>query len=375
MRVLYVVGNLGAGGLERFVTRMALHSQQRGGFQSSILCLSERSGIFVQTLERAGIRVLQAPEGWRRSRTRREELADLIRAESVDIIHSQVNFSLWQQFAAARSAGVSVFCVTERNCYDLRGFARLRRALQFHALRRQGALYTANGKAVAAHLARMVGVPPETIGVLPNGVEVTDSHPEVRMRLRSQLGWDDQVVGVGYISRMAPHKGHTTFLEALALAQQQSENIRACLVGSGPEQTAIEERIEQLGLGKHVQLTGTVQNVDEYLEAFDVVMLLSTREGMANSLLEAMAASKAIIATNVGANAELLDDGRCGILLNNRTPESVAEQLLRMEQCPELRERIGMHARSRVEQEYSVEASYHKLMIHYEEALKKTRTS
>jgi glycosyltransferase involved in cell wall biosynthesis len=374
LRVLYVVGNLGAGGLERFVTRMALHSQQRGGFQSSVLCLSERSGIFVQTLERAGIRVLEAPEGWRRSRARREELTDLIRGESVDVIHSQVNFSLWQQFAAARSAGVRVFCVTERNCYDLRGFARARRALQFHALRRQGALYTANGKAVAAHLARMVGVPPETIGVLPNGVDVTDSHPEIRGRIRSQLGWDDNTMGIGYISRMAPHKGHMTFLEALALLRPHSVNIRACLVGSGPEQAAIEERIEQLGLTKHIHLTGTVQNVDEYLQAFDLVTLLSAREGMANALLEAMAASKAIVATNVGANAELLDDGRCGVLLNIRTPESVAEQLLRMEQCPELRERMGMDARSRVEREYSVEASYQKLLTHYMRALTKIQT-
>src|SRR5688500_15556041 len=105
LRVLYLVGNLGAGGLERFVTRVSLRAKESVDFEPSVCCLAERSGIFVPVLEAAGVTVVQAPENWRRNRKSLSELGSMIHSLSVDIVHSQVNFSLWQQFSASRQGG------------------------------------------------------------------------------------------------------------------------------------------------------------------------------------------------------------------------------------------------------------------------------
>ncbi len=368
--MLYLVGNLGAGGLERFVTRVSLRAKESSDFEPIVCCLSERSGIFVQVLETGGVKVVQAPANWRRNRHRLGELGSLIKILEADLVHSQVNFSIWQQFSAARQGGAKAFCVTERNCYPLRGFARARRMIQFHALRAMGAHYTANSAAVAEHLARLVSVPSRTIGVLANGVSVAPPRPEIRERIRASLGWDETVTGIGYVSRMAEHKGHSNLLSALSLARDRGLSLRTCLVGDGPERGRLEHEIGRLNLRDSVSLTGTVPNVDEYMEAFDVVALFSSREGMANVLLEAMAAGKAVIATNIGANAEVLDHGRAGLLLTDTTPAAIAGSLQRLVECPEMRAELGVAARQRAESTYSVEACYQGLLAHYTKALK-----
>src|SRR5438477_8636069 len=99
-----MVGNLGAGGLERFVTRISLRANEGKEFEPVVLCLSQRSGQFLPTLESAGIPILEAPSGWRRDRKALRELADIIRSSKADLAHSQVNFSLWQQYSASRRA-------------------------------------------------------------------------------------------------------------------------------------------------------------------------------------------------------------------------------------------------------------------------------
>ena len=369
MRVLYVVGNLGAGGLERFVTRVSLHAKADGRIEPSILCLSESGGLFREELDRSGVPIFEAPAGWRRSKSGIRSLGEIMRKAEADVVHSQVNFSLWQQFSAVRRSGARAFCVTERNCYPLQGWARARRMAQFHALRRFGARYTANGKAVAAHLARLVRVPAASIGVLPNGVPIPAARPRVRESIRRDLGWDDRMLGIGYVSRMAEHKGHALFLEALRGARQSGARVRACLIGDGPEKPAIAELIKRCDLESDVALTGIVSNVDEYLEAFDAVALLSSREGMPNALLEAMAAGKPIIATDVGANAEILADGEAGIVLPAPDVGLVAREIQKLAACPEQALAIGEAARTRAAAVYSVEACYGRLLSHYEEAL------
>ena len=96
MRVLYCVGNLAVGGLERFVTRISLRAKEGSDIEPQVCCLSTRSGQLLTHLESAGIPVYEAPQGWRRSRSANRSLSALIQRAAPDVVHSQVNFSLWQ---------------------------------------------------------------------------------------------------------------------------------------------------------------------------------------------------------------------------------------------------------------------------------------
>ncbi|MCB0006232.1 MAG: glycosyltransferase [Anaerolineales bacterium] len=369
MRVLFLVGTLHAGGLERHVTRMSLRAQHGGEFEPVVCCLTAREGLFLAELEAAGVAVHVAPAGWERNLRAIRRLGALIRQIQPTIVHSQVNFSLLQQQLAVRLAGVPAFVVTERSCYQLHGLARFRRMIQFYLLKLFGVRYSANGENVADHLARQVFTARAKIPVLPNGILPSQPDPATRTKIREQLGWTAADVGIGYIGRMIPDKRHADFIEAFHLLRRQGLPVKACLLGSGREWENVHQLAETLAVTDAITFAGTVDNVNAYIQAFDIVALFSSREGMPNAILEAMAAGKAIAATSVGAIPELLDDGQAGLLIRERTGANLVAALAQLAQNEDLRTNLGLRAADRATSVYSIEAAFTKLLAHYLELI------
>src|SRR5439155_15237225 len=110
---------------------------------------------------------------------------------------------------------------------------------------------------------------------LPNGVPIVPSRPQVRSSIRARLGWGHSEIGIGYVSRMAAHKGHKDLIEAFALARDLGLPLKGCLLGDGPERPRIEQDIRRLKLEDRIHLAGIVDNVDEYIKAFAVVAPVS----------------------------------------------------------------------------------------------------
>lgn len=348
------------------MTRTALRARQTGAFEPLVCCLIERRGPFLQTLEAAQVPVYAAPPGWARRPSQLLKLAARLRTLAPDIIHSQVNFTLGQQFLAARLAGRSVFCVTERSEYVLKGMARLRRIIQLHLLLLGGAHYSANSASTARHVARQGLVSPARLAVLPNGITLLPPDAEVRQAMRAQLGWEAHEVGLGYVSRLGPGKGQDLFIQAIQALRAEGLPVRGCLLGDGPERPALESQVCALGLEQVVTLTGTVLNVEDYLQAFDAVALFSVREGMPNAILEAMAAGKAVIGTGVGGMPEMFAQGQAGIVVE-RTVEDITAGLRSLAQDAAWRTRLGEQARQQAERLYGAEQVFARLVAYYRE--------
>lgn len=369
MRVLFFVGNLGAGGLERFVTRSCLEATRTGLFEPAVLCLAEKRGHFLEVLESEGIPVREAPGGWNRRTSALWGLARTIRDLGPDLVHSQVNFSLVQQVLAARLAGVRAVCVTERSSYRLAGAALLRRRLQFRVVRRMGACYSGNSTAVAAHLALQLGLSESEIPVLPNGVDLIPPDPMGRAETRRRLGWTPDEVGIGYVGRLTREKGQAQFLESLSQITLAVPGVRACLVGDGPDRRRLLELTGKLGLSGRVHFAGVVKDVEDYLRAFDIVALFSSREGMPNAVLEAMAAGKAVVASSVGAIPELLEGGRAGLLVDSGSLPMSTAALASLITDEPLRARLGQAALERVDSHFGLKRTFALLIRHYEQVL------
>lgn len=366
MRVLYFVGTLNAGGIERFVTRISTHAQLNGKFKPIVCCLIAREGRFLTELEEIGVPVYEAPKGWERNVRAFIALCNLLKRINPDIVHSQVNFSLFQQFLAVRLSDCRRFYVTERNCYQLHGLARWRRFMQFHFLRLFKVRYSANGEAVAAHLGQLVGTSATKIPVLPNGVPLIPADPDKRSTYRQMLNWSPSDIGIGYVGRMAPQKRQALLVEVVDGLRRVGLPVKACFLGDGPQMETIRHKIQKLELTSHIYLAGTVTNVEDYLQAFDVVALFSSWEGMPNAILEAMAAGKAVVATPVGAIPELLADGYAGLLVDPANPEHLRESLLQVITDFQLRQELGLRARKWIQKTYSIEAAFDRLLTHYE---------
>lgn len=363
-KVIFFTGNLHSGGLERFVTRISVEAVKKQLFQPVVVCLSRKEGIFLAELEKFSIRVLQAPAGWQRNPIALLRFRKQIRELKPTVIHSQVNFSLFQQWLVSLGTCVR-FLVTERNMYPLTGMSKLKRILQFYWLLLAGARYSANSEEVAKHLSNLTGYPVSKIPVIPNGIELPELQLEKRDSLRALLGYKSDDFVVGYVARFAAHKGHFFFIQVMRhLFYMLGPQLKLCFVGDGPIRSEVEHGIKRHGMEKLCFFAGVVPNVEDYYLVLDCLALFSDREGMPNAVLEGMAFALPVVANPVGNVKELLGDG-CGIVNETNDPEELAHQFMMLVNNPELRKETGLRARNKIERNFSLSGILERLCFHY----------
>jgi glycosyltransferase involved in cell wall biosynthesis len=200
-------------------------------------------------------------------------------------------------------------------------------------------------------------MPGEKIEVIYNGVDPSrfEDSSDI-LPLRHQLGIPDDGKLVGILARLAAMKTHDIFLRSAALVGKDLPDTHFLMAGDGPERPRLEELARDLGLGSRVHFLGWVEDVPRFLSALDVVALSSSYgETFPVAILEAMAASKPVVATNVGSLEELVIDGQTGYLVPPRQPEQFAQAVLRVLKAPSLAARLGEAGRRRVEQKFTVE--------------------
>ena len=363
MRVVFFVGTLEAGGLERFVTRVCREAKARHLFDPVVVCLHKRTGVFLDELNREGIPVHAAPGRWYRSAKDWMGLVRVLRTTKAELVHSQVNFSLIQQFLAARLAGMS-YLVTERNCYRRTGFALYRRRIQYYLLKTFGVQYSANSRRVADHLAEMLKEPVEKFPIFPNGITIESVDGRFHLMPSSNSS-----VTIAYVARMAPHKGHIFFLEVLErLIHHRHMHVQAVLIGDGPMRPTIENSVKEKKLSTYVQLTGVVPNVEDYIQAADIVALFSDYEGMPNVVIEAMAVGKPVVATDAGNVRELLESG-AGLVLGKKDVDQAVDLIESLVLNPSRREEMGRLGQAIVNRQYSLMIILDRLVENYNNLL------
>ncbi|PMB19862.1 glycosyltransferase family 4 protein [Fischerella thermalis] len=212
-------------------------------------------------------------------------------------------------------------------------------------------------------LARM-GVPSENIAVIPNGVDVNKYSPGIS-QVKAEFDADRLFV---YQGRLAPEKN----VEALLRAWKQAEmapGSKLLIVGDGPLKSSLEPFYSS---DNGIHWLGFVADENrriEILRGADVYILPSLVEGLSLSLLEAMACGVACLATDVGADGEVLEKG-AGVILN---PKSVRPQLRTLlplfQDHPELTALLGQKARKRVLERYTLSTNIAQLELLYEEVV------
>lgn len=363
--VVFLTGTLDTGGLERFVTRVCIQAKRQQLFNPMIICLSEKRGLFVKPLEEEGIVIVQAPAGWQRKISGMIALGNIIKHVKADVVHSQVNFSLVQQFLITRWGARIPFLVTERNCYPLSGFSRLRRQLQFYFLKLFGVHYSANSIDVASYLARLVHYPVRKIPVIPNGMDIPQKNPLVRDEIRRMHHWQEEDFVIGYVARFADHKGQEYFVRVMEnVYHHLGKRLKICFVGDGPERKAIEDKIQRVGLSEFTTFTGVIDNVESYYQAFDASALLSDYEGMPNVVLEAMAHGLPVVANPVGNVKELME-GDAGIVNYSSASASTAALVIDLALHPAKRIAIGYAAQEQIRKNFSLQSTLQLLTKHY----------
>lgn len=189
-----------------------------------------------------------------------------------------------------------------------------------------------------------------------NGIEIDAEPIQIdRARLRQDLGIDPETCLIGTIGRLTPVKGIPYLLQAASLLYRQGVRVKVLLVGDGAIRAELHAQARDLGIGENVVFLGHREDTRELMKAVDIFALPSLSEGIPMALLEAMAASCAIVASRVGGVPEVIEDGVEGILVEPKAANAIAEGCRRLLRAPDAAKRMGELARKRVERDFSAE--------------------
>ncbi len=232
--------------------------------------------------------------------------------------------------------------------------------------------YIANCRATAGRL-RTDGVPPGTIHVVHEGVDVERIEHLPTAQLHADLYLPHDAPIVGTVAPLLPQKGLHHFIAAAALAVRAVPDMRAVIVGDGPLRHALEQDVRERHLERHVFLAGFRHDVIEVTKAFDVFAVSSLAEGMCTALVDAMAAGRPAVVTDVGGIPEVAVDGETALFVPARDEEAMGSALVRLLKDGALRQRMGAAARVRARDLFHVDRMLRDTIEVYRLALESAR--
>jgi glycosyltransferase involved in cell wall biosynthesis len=351
--VLHLIQRFYVGGAERqFIERLRAHPE---GFEPVVGCL-EVSGGNLEEFRGLGIgepSVFPLLGSLLRPNTFRQiaRIAELIRERGCVLVHGTDFVTNFLGVCAARLAGVPSL-VSRVDMGHLRpGFGPWHRRLE-KLVSQQADAVCANAEAVRRLCIEEEGCRPENVSVVKNGIDLGRFDKLAAAPLQAPVPDGDPLVVV--VANLWPVKGHRLLLEAIRLMREEVPRARFLLVGDGPERALLEARIAARGLEETVFLLGTRYDVPALLARAHAFCLPSRGEGLSNALMEAMAAGLPAIATDVGGNAELVEDGATGFIVPPFDAHALAARLSDLLTDRERARRMGAAARRKASDELSL---------------------
>jgi glycosyltransferase involved in cell wall biosynthesis len=360
-RIALLIETDGAGGAERMVAQLGIDLTRRG--HSVVVYLPPRgTGWLGSQLQGSGVETdhfwLEKPLDPGCAR----ELASSLRNRQIDIAHSH-EFSLafyggW----AARLAGIPHVITLHGHGYWAHA---LRRRLALRLAIRGSARTTAVSQSLARQAAKDLFLPQRQIEFLPNGVKLDAVE---NSSLRAELGLGEHQRLIVSVGSLYPVKGHRHLMEALALMSEHPE-LHYAIAGHGHLRKELEETARRLGVADRVHLLGLRPDVANVLAGADIFAMPSLAEGLPLALLEAMLASRPIVASEVGEIGQVLGQGKAGLLVPPGDPVALAGAIERLLENPAQARTMGEYAARRAEAEYGLERMTSRYEMIYEALL------
>jgi glycosyltransferase involved in cell wall biosynthesis len=171
--------------------------------------------------------------------------------------------------------------------------------------------------------------------------------------MRDQFGIPRDAVVVGAVGRLNAEKDYPNFIDAAKILLADRPNLYFTIAGSGPLEENLRDRVSSMGLGDRILFLGHHHDIRRIYEMIDLYVLSSTREGLPNTVLEAMAMEVPIVSTDVDGVREAVEDGREALLVPARQPHRLAEGIRSVLCEPDLARRLARAAREKAEREFS----------------------
>lgn len=371
LRVMHIITTLSPAGAETMLCRLA-NGMDRSQFDNEIISLTDTMDLAEKMREMGTpVRTLGMKKGWPNPFLVMQ-LAKWIRQSKADVIHTWMYHANLVGAFAARLARVPVVWGIHHNQLDPR--VDKRRTIFVNqacaTLSRKLPARIVFCSEASRQFHTKLGYTPEKLEVIPNGFDLDEvkPDPDAHLSLRKELNVRDDAILVGIAARFHPHKDHRNFIRAAARLHQSEPEVH--FVMCGPDITWQNEQlagwIDKAGLRHRCHLLGTREDMPRLFAGMDIATTASLSEAFPVVVGEAMACGTPCVVTDVGDSAMMVD--RTGLVVKPGNPEALAEAIHKLiEAGPEARRRLGLAARWRVRQHFSLQKIVDRYQSIYQE--------
>ena len=356
IRVAFAVHVMQVAGAEVLIEQMIQRLGNR--IEPTIFCL-DSIGTIGERLSSQGVPVICLDRKRGRDFGVSWRMAREIRQRRIQIVHAHQYTPFFYSALAkipARNGFRLIFTEHGRHYPDV--VSPLRRAVNRLFLNRFADAINACCDFSARAIITNEGFTGSRVEVIKNGIELSAHQNRLSSsEVRRQLGLDPHRRYVTMIARFHPVKDHPMLLRAFAQVAKMREDTDLLLVGDGPLRSQLEREVKELGIESRVRFLGIRRDVPELLQAADLFCLTSVSEAASLTLMEAMAAARPVVVTNVGGNPEIVRDGIEGYLVPRGDSIACAEAMLKILSNPELAERMGTAGQERIRKLYTIQTT------------------
>lgn len=356
MRILYAIDNLEFGGGERGFLQI-IGGLYQGNYSLKVAC--NCGGEFEARLRAMNIQLERVNMKSKFNLFTILKLIRILKEGRFHIIHSQGARADFFGRVSGRLVGIPhILCTIQM---PVEGFdvGRLRKKI-YRFIDSLTECYVETFIVVSDFLRKVLierhGIPAQRVVKIYNGVELSQYHPDAEHgKLRKEWGIPQDVPFTGAIGRMVWQKGFKYFIEAAPEIVRVVPEAMFLFVGDGPLKKELEDLAASLKVKERIIFAGFRSDTREILSAIDLLVIPSLLEGFPMITLEGMAMAKPIVATNIDGITEQITDGINGILVPPKDPSALAKAVIRVLNDKEWAKAMGLSARGKVEQDFSVE--------------------
>lgn len=327
INVLQIINSFDAGGAERVAINLALHLN-RSKYRNFI-CAIDGQGPFMDEMKGKDVEVYSLDKGPGFRPFISLKLARYLRHKKIDIITSHNSSPFLYGRLACCFARVKAYYHVDH----VRDFQSYKRRM----IGNDGQLAKSINKVIAVsedvkrNLMQYEGIDHDKIEVILNGIDQSKYDISIdKDKKKDELGINRNKCVIGTCVRLSEQKGLIYLLDAVRDLFKTRNDFHVLIVGDGPLKEELIKKSKEYGISDYIDFLGYRSDIPELLQVIDIYVLPSIFEGLPLALLEAMAAKKAIIATDVGDNKKVLKDGISSIIIPSRASADIKKSIEEM---------------------------------------------
>ncbi len=365
--VLFVISSLtGVGGAEQHLFNIVRRLRTSNEYEPAVCCLQTYGSPFLTKMEEMGVHVQKIcvdrnfrVYGMTAARSLKP-LVSFMREMKVCVVQNFHFAADVYGTIAAKLAGVPVVISSRR---DMGYWFGKRHIVAYRIIDHLVDKIIAVSNKLRGTIQSQEHVSVSKIATIYNGVDLERFSGKYNSDgIKRSLGIPLSCPVVGVLGNMRPVKGHRYLLEAMSRILIPDvylliigKDVSTARIESESEKAKLEKLAGELGLSSNIIFTGYRSDIPELVNVMDVAVLPSLSEGFSNALLEYMAMSKPIVATNVGGNAEALLDRQTGLIVPPGDPDALRDAIMTLLDKRKLAEDMGLAARKRLEEVFSLD--------------------